>query len=368
MPEAETGHSAELPGDEFHRLVYEHAGVALIATDRDLRIRAWNSAAGRVFGAAGTQMLGTPILSILPAADRDKARHLFGESLARQAVGQLEFRQRDREGGGRHFAVAVAPIVDSRGLTLGVSASVRDITRRAELLEEVIQGRKMRALGEMAGALAHHFNNILGGLVTSVDFALAQDSPDIEHRVLEQTARQLGRATRLVENLLVFAEGHRRRDDLGDLTEVLLQAIGIVEPELARAQVELELDLRTVPVTAVPRQPMLTLLFNLVHNAVDAMPDGGTLKIELQPFDSGTVIRLHDTGCGIPEEQLDRIFEPFFTTKNPSEVPSDRAAGFGLAVAHRIIEELSGRISVSSDLGKGTTFEIWLPFMDPLSP
>ncbi len=349
------------PSDDHYRLVCEHAAVALVATDTDLRIQTWNSAARRIFGASGAQMIGTSVLSVVPAPCRAEAEQLLNQAISDHLVGQFEFSQRDSTGDLRTFAVAVSPIVDDEGATLGASTWVRDITTRTRLLEEVMHGRKMRALGEMAGALAHYFNNILGGIVTSVDFALAQEDAQAGRRALEQTARSLNRATRLVENLLVFAEGDHRHSDLGDLTEVLLQAIEIVEPELAAAGVDLELDLQAVAVTAVPREPILTLIFNLVHNAVDAMPGGGKLVIRLRPGERGCVLSVSDTGRGIPEDLLERIFEPFFSTKAAGEDCDERAVGFGLAVAHRIIEELGGRICVSSEEEKGSSFDVHLP-------
>ena len=365
MSNADDLHSQPPLSDDYYRLVCQRAGVALVSVDQDLNIQAWNNAAGRVFGASQAQMVGTSLLSVFPARDRPIAKELLVKAIGEHEVSQFEFSQRDETGRLRYFAVAVSPIVDDEGRTLGAATWVRDITRRTELLEELGQKNKMGALGEMSGAMAHHFNNILGGLVTGVDFALACGEPEVEHRMLEQTARSLTRATRLVENLLVFAEGDHARPDYGDLTEVFLQAIGIVEPELADAKVNLELDVRTVPVMAVPRQPVLTLVFNLVHNAVEAMPGGGTMRAELQPAGNGCVIRITDNGRGMTDEQASRAFEPFYTTKKITTEPGGRAMGFGLPVVHRIVEEFRGKITVGSEPGKGTTVEVWLPTVQP---
>ena len=239
------------------------------------------------------------------------------------------------------------------------------MTRLTERLHEAEQGRKMTALGEMAGALAHHFNNILGGLVTGVDFALGVGDPDITQRTLEQTARSLAKASRLMEHLLAFAEGDHRQDDLSDLTEVILQGVDLVEPELSRAKIKLELNINVLPVTAIPRQQLLTVIFNLTHNAVDAMPDGGTLRIDVEHVADQCVLRFTDVGCGVEEEELDRIFEPFYSTKTVPPGAEERAAGFGLAVVHGILQEVGGKISVTSAVGRGTTVEVSIPCRGP---
>ena len=348
-------------GEDVYRLICEHAGIALVVTDTEGKIRLWNRRAARVFGAAASQMLGAPILSILPAQERAEAEHLLRGAITDHEVNEFEFSQRDRAGRRRHFAASIAPVVDQSNTMLGASIWVRDVTRRTELFREVAQGRKMVALGEMAGAVAHYFNNILGGMVTGVDFALAAGDPEIEHRVLIQTSQSLARAAHLIENLLAFAEGDRRSPDLADLTEVVLAALDTVESELARAGIKLELNLQPVPIREVPRRQMTTAILNLVRNAVEAMPNGGKLRIGLEAGNGGCLLSLRDTGCGVAEENLDRVFEPFYSTKTALADTEDRAAGLGLAVVHGIIHEIGGKISVSSVVGEGTLFEIRIP-------
>ncbi|MHC4091107.1 MAG: two-component system sensor histidine kinase NtrB [Planctomycetota bacterium] len=347
--------------DDHYRLVCEQASVALISTDTDLRIRLWNSAAGQIFGASAAEMVGTSILPLIPAEKREAIERVLQRVIQQREVKRFQFTQRDREGSRRHLAACVTPIVRTDGATQGLTTCITDITSFAELLQEAVQGRKMTALGELAGAVAHHFNNILGGLVTSVDFALAANDPTIEHRVLEQTARSLARASRLMDYLSAFAEGDHRPGDLGDLTEVILQAMDLVEPELAGAKIKLELNEQALPVTAVPRQQLLTVILNLIHNAVDAMPDGGVLRIDIEHVGDCCLLRFTDNGCGMDEERLDRIFEPFYSTKSVASDSVVQATGFGLAVVHGVLQEIGGKISVASQPGKGTTVEVRVP-------
>ncbi len=348
-------------GDLF-RLLCEHAGVALIATDKDLKIQFWNAGAGRIFGAAASPMVGTPMLSILPAQNRAAAEKILRASITHHEISEFEFDQRDQKGELGHFSASISPLVNDEDHTLGTAIWVRDITRRTRLHKEVAHGRKMSALGEMAGAISHYFNNILGGLVTSIDFAITTGIPQIEHKTLVQAARSLGRAARLVQNLLAFAEGDHRSEDQADLTEVLLFAIDAVEPDLGAAGVELKLDISPVPVTAVPRKQFMTAILNIMHNAKDAMPSGGRLSVALETRDQECVARIEDTGVGMAENELERIFEPFYSTKTLPDNPEDRAPGLGLAVAHGIIQECGGHILVKSIVGEGSVFEISIPF------
>ncbi|MCH7814295.1 MAG: ATP-binding protein, partial [Planctomycetes bacterium] len=109
-------------------------------------------------------------------------------------------------------------------------------------------------------------------------------------------------------------------------------------------------------------------VFNLVHNAIDAMPDGGTLRIGTEPAGQWCVLRVSDNGCGMDEEQLDRIFEPFYSTKQPPTDGETRAKGFGLAFVHGVIQEIGGTVSVTSEVGQGTTFAVRIPVKPPDLP
>ncbi|MFQ5492496.1 MAG: nitrogen regulation protein NR(II) [Phycisphaerae bacterium] len=347
--------------DDFFRLICENSSAALIATDIDLNIVAWNPAAGRIFGAASPQMIGTSVLSVLPADQRAHAEDLLHRAVKEHEVNEFEFDQRDQAGDRRFFSVWVAPVVNDENRTGGVSIWVRDITRRTELGSQLAHSHKMVALGQLAGAIAHHFNNILGGMVTSVDFALAADDPHAEHRTLVQIGASLTRATRLVENLLAFAEGDQRPDDLADLTEVLINALEVVESELDDANVKLDLRHSHMPITPVPRKQMTTAIYNIVHNAIEAMPDGGLLQVELRHEPPNCLLQFKDSGCGVAEHRLNRIFEPFYSTKTTAGSDADQAIGLGLAVAHGIIQDLGGKITANSEVGVGTTLRVSIP-------
>jgi len=345
----------------YFRQLCENVGVAVIAADTGLAIRFWNSAAGRMFGAAAERMIGTPITSILPQERRRTAERMLRSVLETRQTIEFEFQDRSVQGERRELAGVMAPVLAESGECVGASLCIRDITRRIVLQEEVHESRKMGALGEMAGAMAHHFNNILGGVITSVDYAKDSEDPAVQKRVLDQTAQALLRATNLVNGLLTFACGDKRADDLADFTEVVNELAGEVEQTIAVRNVEFTLVLPGLPVLPVPRLQVLTILRNLVKNAMDAMPDGGQLRIEVSLEEDRVVTSVSDSGCGLDEAARSRIFEPFWSTKNALCGGQGVSTGLGLAIAHGLLQVIGGSITVSSQPGEGSCFKVALP-------
>ena len=213
----------------------------------------------------------------------------------------------------------------------------------------------------MAGAVAHHFNNVLGGIVTSVDYANQSNDPAITRRVFDQVSRALVRTSSLVNGLLAFSEGGPHEDDLSDLTELLNELADETEFTLAGRNIRLAVSIAKLPVTPLPRLQLLIVLRNIVQNAVEAMPDGGVLTIAACAEEEVIVISISDTGKGMDEKSTSRMFEPFWTTKGALATVHGRAAGLGLAIAHGIIQRMGGSIRVRSEIGKGTTMDIKFP-------
>lgn len=350
--------------DAFFRELFDHAGVALIATDEELRIRGWNGAAARIFGAAAETMIGVSADSIVPSEQRGIARRLLTRAVEHGEISDLEFQYRDERGGSRALIVTVSPISSAAGRRVGASACIRDITRRIRLQEEILQHRKRAALGQMAGAVAHFFNNILGGITTSVDFAASSEDPEYQTSVLRRTGAALSRATAILRALLRVAEGDRQSDDLSDYTELVFTLADELEPRLQQQGIELTIDLPQLPVLPVSRTSFRTVLQNVLDNAVEAMPNGGTLTIAATLEDGTLTTRIRDTGCGMDEETRSRMFEPFWTTKGTHGGGSGGATGLGLSVALGIVGVMGGSITAESEPGEGSTFTVRIPSPD----
>lgn len=349
---------------EFYEQLCQSAGIAIVATDEEMLIRLWNAAAEEMFGVAADRVLGQPLVRVMPKNRRDLAEQMFLRALRDHVVSEFEIVHAYRQPAPKHLGITVSPIFSNDGRCLGASACIRDITRRVDLEQRLQEASKMASLGALAGGVSHHFNNILGGVATSVDFALQSEDPFTLRRALRITADAVSRASQLTNHLLAFAEGDRRPDDLGDVTETVLYFVDQIEPTLHERGVDLALDLNVAPVSEVPRHRLLSVLNNLAQNAMEAMPEGGQLSLSLWTEGEEIGVEMIDTGCGIDEKTQRRVFEPFFTTKSDKKTVSSDA-GMGLAVVYGLVREMGGTISLHSQPGEGCKVEIKLPIHRP---
>jgi len=345
----------------YSRQICDQIGAALIVADRDLRIRVWNLAAGRMFGAAAEAMIGSPLLSVIPKERRAPAEKVLREALHSGECAEFEFEDHDAAGRLRELVGVIAAVAADDGERIGVSLCLRDITRRIALQNELHEGRKMRALGEMAGAVAHHFNNILGGVVTSVDYAKSETDQALQSRVLDRASAALLRAMSLVHGLLAFSRGDQRADDLADFTEIMNELADDVEELIAGKPISFVLNLPKLPVLPVARAQVFTALRNIAVNAIEAMPAGGSLRIEVSLDAERIAVSISDTGEGMDELAQSRLFQPFWSTKETVSPMTGTARGLGLAMAHGLMQVVGGSISVTSELGKGSCFQVSIP-------
>jgi signal transduction histidine kinase len=232
---------------------------------------------------------------------------------------------------------------------------------------------KMDALGRMAGGVAHDFNNLLTVMSVSIDLLRRELGAPLPERARAQLAmldQVTGQASRLTRQLLTFS---RRKEERAPLTEPLetLRDIDALLRQIVgqRVRFEVEVPEHVEPVRIMPTQ-LEQILLNLVSNACDAMPEGGTLALRLATLDapdallSGdrlrpgryTRISVSDSGHGIPAELHDRIFEPFFTTKDASH-----GTGLGLATVYGVVSAASGALRLTSAPGQGTELRVYLP-------
>ncbi len=261
-------------------------------------------------------------------------------------------------------------------LVLLGSATIVVLVRQLRRVEQtdlaLRQSQKMEAIGTLAGGIAHDFNNILGAIVGYGELAQQQAREGTAlRRHLDHIMQAAGRARSLVDRILGFS-----RSGLAERAPVRVQPVVAETLQLLRAsmppQVRLEQELRAADSTVIGDETRLhQVTMNLCTNAVQAMPEGGVLRMVLERVElalphalkrgrlaPGTYVRLtvSDTGTGIPPQIQDRIFDPFFTTK-----PVGAGTGLGLSLVHGIVADLGGSIEVASRVGEGTTFQIWLP-------
>ena len=235
------------------------------------------------------------------------------------------------------------------------------VNRLKDTQEELIQAEKLTSLGQMAASIAHEVNNPLSGVLVYTRLL----SKKIESNTfstqealgyLSKMDSEISRSSRIIRNLLDFARQSEPVLRTVDVNQVVERAVSLVGHQAKLQNIEVIKELSpSLPNVTGDFDQLQQVFTNLILNAVQAMPDGGRLTLRTSLADGQLAIDVQDTGCGIPKENLRKLFTPFFTTKEKG-----KGVGLGLAVVHGIIQRHQGRIEVESEVGKGTTFTIYL--------
>jgi PAS domain S-box-containing protein len=336
--------------ESYNENILQCVTNGVMTFDRDCRLTTINRAAEEILGM---QREGS--------SNRSCAE-LFGDNEISRAVrdafekGQQSARMEavlDRSGGKIWLGFNTAILTDRKGAALGVILSFSDLTAIKRLQEQVELRERLTALGEMSAGIAHELRNPMA--VISGYLNLLSKKANNEHQaIIQNITTEISGMNRIIGDLLTFARPaslNRVKVNIRELMEgclaSALQATG------AGASIRTEVNLDSLEVfldEAVMRQA----LTNLIQNAVEAMPDGGTLSLSTVVLPDKLKIIFKDSGTGISPDAINKVFLPFFTTK-------DSGVGMGLALAHKIIVSHGGRIEVASTVGKGTVFTVVLP-------
>jgi len=269
----------------------------------------------------------------------------------------------------RFYEVTSQPLFNSAGDLDGIVQVYRDRTDAKKMQEQLAQQDKLASIGLLAGGVAHEINNPLGGILIFSQMLLREldkASPHYADVVEIEAATQ--RCKAIVESLLDFARqnpgaGRKDKDEKINLVDAIRTAMRFGRVSIQKGgTVDLQEDFEEVQHPLIcDRNRIIQLFLNLIQNAIQAMPDGGTLIVRARsqrdaPGKTFGVYEVEDTGIGIPPEHLKRIFDPFFTTKDPGE-----GTGLGLALCYGIVQDLGGTMTVESTINVGTRFTIQLP-------
>ena len=344
-------------------------GLALV--ERDGRFLFVNDAFSR---AAGITAEAPAVYPSDLVCDEDKpivADAVRRFNAGRALPGDLAIRLRHRP----EEPVALT-FANAKGLgEASVLLSLKDNSEESKLKRQITQATKMQAVGQLAGGVAHDFNNILTAIIGHCDLMLMRHTPgDIDYDDIQQIKHNSNRAASLTRQLLAFSRQQTLRPQILQLPDVISEVSNLLRRllgETIKLQVKHGRNLGAV--RADPGQ-LEQVIVNLAVNARDAMPDGGTLTVqtypvsaadvrrmrsEIMPIDDYTALKVSDTGTGIPEENLGKIFEPFFTTKEVG-----KGTGLGLSTVYGIVKQTDGFIFADSEMGQGTSFTIYLPVHD----
>ncbi len=364
--------------EEKFRLLTENANDIIWTMDMGLnynyispaieKIQGWNPEEAALLKI--NDVLTPPSLEI--AHKSIEANLVYGSKTGNYDISErLELELYCKDGARIWTEISASFILDKDGKPVGILGVTRDITERKNLEYQLFQAQKMESIGTLAGGIAHDFNNLLMGIQGRASL-MALDMNCTNHKQfehIEAIRATVDSAAGLTNQLLGFARGGKYNVKLIDINELLLTTAAMFGRTRKELQIRTKTD-PTQPVSEADKGQIEQLLLNMFVNAWQAMPDGGELYLETtvvnfheeasksRGIDPGCYIKIMvtDTGIGMDENIQQKIFEPFFTTKDKS-----RGTGMGLASAYGIVKNHGGMITVKSAVGRGTTFEIYLP-------
>lgn len=334
-------------------------------------VRSWNPAAERMFGWPADEVLGR-CLPIVPDAERYDFDSLLRRVISGANLSGVERRRVRKDGTVIEIAIWTSSVRDATGELSSILAVCADLSERKQIEAQLRQSQKMEAVGRLAGGLAHDFNNLLTVIVGFSSLALSKlDSADPIYTSILEVCKAGEKAAVLTQQLLTFSRQQRSEPRVIRLDEVL-SGIQTMLQRMVGAETRLLLELSPdAGCVEADAHQIEQAIINLAINARDAMPDGGTITIEVRNVDIDEVytwrhatvptgayvmLAVSDTGVGIDPAIQDRLFEPFFTTKAP-----DKGTGLGLPTVYGIVKQNRGHIYFYSEPGNGTTFKILLP-------
>jgi PAS domain S-box-containing protein len=353
----------EVPSSAQLRLesIVQSAMDAIITIDEAQRIVLFNRAAEDMFLCKAEDVLHQSLGRFIPERFRKQHRvHIenFGKSgvTSRKmgALGVISGLRSNGEEFPAEAAISQVGIADARFYTV----ILRDITQRKRLQEQLRRTERVAELGTLASGMAHEIGTPMNVILGRAEYLMSRTTDETTRKGLQTIISQVERITKVMNQLLSFARRRAPERRAVALSGVIESGLEMFHERLARRRIEIETDCgdACLPVHADADQ-MSQVLINLLMNAIDAMPDGGQVRIRIRPVEPDVVEwTIMDTGSGMSSDVLEKVFDPFFTTKE-----FGAGTGLGLTVVKGIMDEHGGSISAESEPGKGTTFKMILP-------
>jgi PAS domain S-box-containing protein len=326
----------------------------------------WNAGGQRIKGYLPQEIIGQSFSRFYTPADQSAGKPARALKIAEEAGHYEEEGWRVRKDGSFFWAsVVIDPIRDADGKLVGFAKITRDVSERREAQEKLEQmqrqlaeSQKMDALGQLTGGVAHDFNNLLMIISGNLNRLRKELVSDQSLRALSAIETASQRAASLTSQLLTFARRQSlnpRTIDVADRIASIREVLGTALGSMVALHIEIHPEVW--PICVDPAE-FETAVLNLVINARDAMPEGGAVTVSARNDleRQQVVIRIEDTGIGIPQDVISRVFDPFFTTK-----PVGKGTGLGLSQVHGFAHQAGGTIEIKSALGEGTTVCICLP-------
>ncbi|MGH9928656.1 MAG: ATP-binding response regulator [Pyrinomonadaceae bacterium] len=352
----------------FIEAIIDSLPLSLYAIDRSYQIVAWNR--NRELGELGIprgSVLGKNIFGVLTRQKRELLEGEFARVFASGEIQRAENATALANGELKHWLISKIPMwIDRSGDVSHVIAIGEDITARVEANRAVARAEKLAAIGRLAAGVVHEINNPLATISACAEALESRVSGGEfkESAALDDLREYLGlirseafRCKTITNGLLDFSHARASEHNLVNLADVIDSAARLLSHQQRGEQIEFQIETpNDLPCVSGDAGQLQQAVIALAANAIDAMPDGGVLRIVSRRNVNSVLVEVSDTGVGIPQENITRIFEPFFTTKEIG-----KGTGLGLAVCYGILTEHGGSLDVQSTLGVGTTFTISLP-------
>ena len=306
-------------------------------------------------------MKGQPFFDSCDPTGASSLRKLFSRGNTGEYSGRIESDVKTKNGGWRPVSWVVSRMIDDNRRTVGFVAVGRDLTEQRKFELQILESQKLAALGVMARGIAHEIRTPLAVASSAAQFLLEDDvSSEFRSECAEKVYRGIHKASSIIENLLRFAHPSPDRNKTAvDILGIVYEAVTFLENQARIQNVEIRTVFPEEPLRVLGVPSLIEQVFiNLFLNAMNAMPEGGTICISAEQNGSDVLIRVADTGEGIRPEDQDKIFDPFYT-----KAPPGKGIGLGLSICYSIVDQHRGAIGVDSQPGKGSTFTMRLPLL-----
>jgi PAS domain S-box-containing protein len=339
----------------------------IISKDLNGTITSWNAAATRVFGYSAAEMVGAPILKLIPEHLHSDEKTILESIREGRRIEHFDTVRLTKDGRSLDVSLTISPIRDDQGQIIGASKILRDISDRKRMEQSLLQAEKIAATGRMAATIAHEVNNPLEA-VTNLLYLLRPMVTDPDGiNYLDSAESELARVSHIAKQTLGYYREHAAASN-ASLVELVSHAIMIYEPRCTGVGIKIDRSLNSSRKLVLRRGEIMQVISNLIANSIYAMPTGGVLSVSVDDVtapEDGMLLTVQDNGAGIAADDLPKVCDAFFTTR------ATVGTGIGLFVAKQFVEGHGGRLEIESTTqadNHGTIVRVFLPMTTAYGP
>jgi len=339
--------------EERFRGIAERSFDAIFTTDQEGRITYMSPAGEKISGYASEEVLGKTFRDFVAESGIPKLAQAITDVRKGEAVTGLEAEMRRKDGSSASVEINALPILRN-GEFIGLQGIVRDVTERRRMQEAILKSERLATIGQVAAMVGHDLRNPLTGITGAAYYLKTREHPKLSKKgkeMLRLIEQDIQRSDKIVNDLLEYSRELRLELAETSLKSITRDAVALVKIPRGIRVVE---STKNQPTVMVDVEKMKRVFMNIITNAIDAMPEGGTLTIRSRKADGNVEITFTDTGAGMTRDTLEKLWNPLFTTKA-------KGIGLGLPIAKRLVEAHGGTINARSAAGEGSTFTVTIP-------